>query len=454
MTTDSDARARHGLPRRWILAAGSAGIIAVFGACGSPAPDGVGSGADTGNASAGACQEEVTLGLAWWGSDYRHTYFQEIIDIYEQDNENIDIEPTYAGFEDYWDRVATSVAGGSAPDVMAFDFLLVREYADRGALVDLSEYLGSVIDSSGFDPAMVGIGASNGSTWAIPTGAAPFTMLANKTVFEQAGIALPDDESWTYDDYLDVASSVSAATPEGTYGTMTTDLEPSLEIFLRQRGESLFTDAGEVGFKAETAKEWWDFQQALVESGAAPPPSVQVEEQVAPIDASLMAQNQAALSEAFINYMVVLGSTSGSDIVPLMYPGETSAEQPGLWMKPAQMWAISSASECPAEAAKLLDFLLNDPRVADLMLADRGLPINLELRDQVVGQLSEADRIMAEYMNTVSPSLADPPSLPPPGGKAEFILVPLSEKVLFGQMSTAEAAETLVRDLKASIGQE
>lgn len=51
--------------------------------------------------------EPVTLRIAWWGGDTRHSYTQQVIDMYEEQNPNVTIEPEYASFDDYWKKLAS-----------------------------------------------------------------------------------------------------------------------------------------------------------------------------------------------------------------------------------------------------------------------------------------------------------------------------------------------------------
>ena len=116
----------------------------------------------------------ITLRFYWWGSDSRHQYTQQLIDNYEAANPGVTIEAEFSGFDDYWDRLATATAGGDAPDVMQQDTRYVAEYAERGALADLGEYMPGVIDTAQLDQPMLTTGQLDGKTYAIPTGVNAF----------------------------------------------------------------------------------------------------------------------------------------------------------------------------------------------------------------------------------------------------------------------------------------
>ncbi len=426
-------RARRALPALGVAAA------LVLTACG---------GGDSGDADGGP----ITLRFSWWGSDPRHEYTQEIIEIYESENRSITIEPSFTGFGDYWDRLATEVAGGGAPDVMQQETRYVREYADRGALLDLSEYAPEIIRTEDLDPAVMETGVVDGGMYAIPIGINAHAVIADPQVFAEAGVPVPDDTTWTYEDLAATAAAVSAATPEGTWGyQMTTAIDTSFEIFARQRGEALFNPDGDLGFTRETLVEWWGHQLAVHENGGAPPAAKTVELEAADIDGSLFSSNQGAMGTAWTNQLVALNEVSGRELQLLRFPGEGTQQQAGMYFKPAQFWSASAQSEHPEEAARFIDFLLNDPRVADLMLSERGLPVNVEQRERILAKLTPADQQAAAFLEEIEPDIAPPPPLPPQGaGEVQGIMQQLNEQVLFGQISVEEAADAFMSQVNAA----
>ncbi|MFC7616461.1 ABC transporter substrate-binding protein [Actinokineospora soli] len=118
------------------LALAAAALLAVAGCGGAPSADG----------------GPVTLRFTWWGSDARHTMTQRLIEAFEAEHPGIRVEGEFTGWGDYWDKLATTVAGGDAPDIIQQESRYVREYADRGALLDLTEHVPSVIKTDKLDP--------------------------------------------------------------------------------------------------------------------------------------------------------------------------------------------------------------------------------------------------------------------------------------------------------------
>jgi multiple sugar transport system substrate-binding protein len=407
-----------------------------------------GSGGGSGGAAPAA--GPVTLRFSWWGSDVRQQYTQKLIDQYEAANPNVKIEPDFTSFTDYWDRLATATAGGDAPDVMQQDTRYVREYADRGALADMSQFMPAVIDTAQLDQEVLKTGLVEDKTMAIPTGVNAFSIVADPQVFADAGVPLPDDKTWTWDQMVQIAGQVSNATQGDVWGMQDQGYnETGLEIYARQKGESLFNDNGDVGFSRQTLVDWWNRIATARDSGAEPPASITVEAENAGIDQSLTSTHKVGLGFWWTNELPALSKNSGRELKLLRWPGEQPTA--GMYYKPAMFWSISSKSKYPQEAAKFINFLINSPDAAQLLLSDRGLPINTALRAQIVGKLSPADQKSAAFMADIGPALKTPPPLPPQGaGEVQRILQQLNEQVLFKQITVDQAADQFMAGVDAA----
>ena len=73
--------------------------------------------------------EPVTLSFTWWGNDARHAITEQLIAAFEAEHENITIEPQYTDWAGYWDKLATTVAAGDAPDIIQMDEKQLSTYA-------------------------------------------------------------------------------------------------------------------------------------------------------------------------------------------------------------------------------------------------------------------------------------------------------------------------------------
>lgn len=70
-------------------------------------------------------EEDITIKVAWWGGQPRHEYTTKIIEMFEAEHPNINIEPEFANWDDYWNNLEPMAAGNQLPDVLQMDMAFV-----------------------------------------------------------------------------------------------------------------------------------------------------------------------------------------------------------------------------------------------------------------------------------------------------------------------------------------
>jgi hypothetical protein len=100
-------------------------------------------------AAAPADGEKIELRIAWWGSQNRHDRTIKVIEMYEAENPNVDITYEFAGFDDYWTKLAPQAAGGNLPDIIQQDYARIEEWVARDVMLPLDGFVESgLIDLS------------------------------------------------------------------------------------------------------------------------------------------------------------------------------------------------------------------------------------------------------------------------------------------------------------------
>lgn len=443
MSPSDSALARPAFARRRAAAAIAIACLALS-ACGQDSPG------DSASTSDGSADEEgVSLRFSWWGSDARQAMNQELIDLYEEDHPGVTVDSEYSDFSGYWDKLATQTAGGDAPDVIMQEERYLRDYASRGALADLAEY---DIDTSEMAESVLESGQFDGGLWGIPTGVNAYALVANPSIFADAGVPMPDDETWTWEDYARITAEISSSTPDGVYGIEEYGFdEPALDIFARQRGESLWTEDGRIGMSPETIAERWQLSLDLMESGAAPPASESLETRALSVEQSLLSTNQAAMRLYWTNQLGTVNEAAGQEMELLRLPGETQYDRTGLFLKPSMALSMAATTDHPEEAAEFIDWMLNSPEAGEIILMDRGLPSNLEVRESIMDQLGPADQQASAFVDELTPTIVDAPEVPPVGaGEVNAIIQRINDEVMFGRISPQEAAEQFIAEAEAA----
>jgi multiple sugar transport system substrate-binding protein len=425
----------------WVSAALAVMLLAA--SCGSG--DGDGQGGEEG---------PVSIRFFWWGSDERAKLTEQAIAAFEKKFPDVDVKGEYIEWGEYWDRLATATSAGDMPDVLMQEERFLREYASRGALMDLSEQE-DIIDTSNLDPLVLDTGRVEDGLYALASGVNAFGVLANPKMFQDLGVQIPDDSKWTWEDYIKTAVALTKASGGKIYGTTDYGVdEAGLKIFARQHGESFYTDDGEVDLSPQTVAQWWEYSVQLRDQGGTPPADVTVEaQQTSGPEASLLGTKKAAMSWFWSNQLGAAAEAVGNELVMLRPPGETQFQERGHFLKPAMAYAISSQTEQPEAAARFVNFMLNDPAAIDVIGSDRGLPANLEQRERIMADL-EADKVAeAEFITEVADEIENPLPTPPTGAGATVdLLTRINEEVLFDRLTPAQAAEQFISELKAETG--
>jgi len=389
---------------------------------------------------------EAQMRMAWWGSTVRHKRTKEAINLFEERNPNIKIEPEPSGdFVEYWNKLATQASGGNAPDVIQTDYRYLTEYAGRGVLVELDEYVPDPINLKNFNQQQLQNGKIEGKTYALTLGDNAPLVVYDVPRLEEAGVELP--ENWTWDDFAEVAGQISEAGGEGFFGTEDFGgQEPGLEVFVIQSGQSLYED-GQLGFDEETLAEWLTYWDDLRKSGAAAPGDVQATD-TGDLNTTLLIQGKAAIDFAFSNQYTGLSALTDSELDFTVEPGGPE----GLYIKPSQLLSGYSRTEYPEEVAQVIDFFLNDKEANKILGTERGVSGNSEIREMLRTEIPETEQQVFDYLQLVSENGAPLPPPPPPGAAeiAEIVLR-TNESVSFGRASIDEAVNKFFSDANSAL---
>ncbi|TDD06585.1 extracellular solute-binding protein [Nonomuraea deserti] len=394
----------------------------------------------------------VELRFGWWGNNDRADATQKVIDAFQARNPGIKVKGSYTDFNSYFDRLATEVAAGRAPDVITLGGAYPREYGDRGALLDLSK-VNLKMDKIG--AAALGNGKFGGVQYGVPSGVNAIATVINPAVFEKAGVEVPDGDTWTWDDFERITKELAGKLPKGTFALADPTRTDMLDVYSRQRGEALYTADGKVAISAKTLVDWWTMTLGLRDAGATPPASQTAEliTQPAP-EQSLMGRGLAAMQFDWSNQLTALTKAAGAPLKLIRVPGETGATQPGMWLQASQIYSINARSEHPEEAAKFVDFLVNSADAGKIILADRGIPANSDVREGIASVLGEEEKAQAEFIDGLTPK-AGPPLVIGPAGSTDTpkILDRVNAEVLFDRQKPAEAAADFLQQVGTAIQQ-
>lgn len=422
------------LSRRGLLGA-TAGLAALGGlsACGQSGTPAQGGGGP--------------IRFTWWGGEFYDQLTKEMVGEFTKVNPEVEVQFEPGSWDGYWDRLATQVAGSDAPDVINMDGKYVAEYATRGVLADLSE-IG--VDLSALSEGDRAAGTIDGSIRAASTGSNSWLIFANPSLFDRAGIDLPDDTSWTWDDLFDLATGL---TGDGVAGFNGGGSYADLTIFLRQHGQDFFGPDG-LGYTNDTLAQWYAWYLRLIEGKTGPTAEQEVEDAGLGLEQKLFGTNKAAMSWFWTNNLTAVRTATGHDDVVMLRPPSTTADVSGngAYLKASMYWSINARSANLETAAALVDFLVNDPAAARIQLLNRGVPSSAAMLEAMEPEFTPDDVEVAELITALGEEITTAPAIQPTGtSEAPAVLTRNLTEVRFKRLTPDQAAERTTQELQEMI---
>ena len=384
---------------------------------------------------------QVTLRVSTWGNDSRVRLTQEAVDAFTAANPDIKVTIENTDWGGYWDKLATMTAGGNSPDVIQMDESYIAAYGARDALLDLGTVKDN-LDLSAMDAKVLDTGNVGATLVGAPIGVANFSVGVNPEVLKKAGVSMPNDKTWTWDQLAQVAAQVTGKLgSQGVYGFDGFGIGAAeLGAWARQNGEEVWPTEGP-GLSQATITSFFDYANKLVAMKATPPAEVQVENATAVLDQSLFATNKAAFHLLFHTQISAFGTASGTEMKLLRLPAQATGESAEMVNKASMYWSVASRSEHADASAKLIDFLLTDPAATKVLTTERGIPAIPAVQKEVAPLLDPQAKIALEFSQSITPELVPPPQVTPAnasGFSTEF--TPVGTDVLFGRSTPAEGA--------------
>lgn len=167
-----------------------------------------------------SAQEPVTLTFVGWGGPEEGAVFQQLVDTFNANNDDVQIDYTQIP-SDYVTALNTMIAGGTPPDIAYVpDGTPFTSLVTKGQLVNIQQFVDA---SENFDPAAVWPSALGrymydaetrsfwtGDLYALPKDIGPTVLYINVDLFEEAGVPLPDPEvPMTWDQLIEIGTALT-----------------------------------------------------------------------------------------------------------------------------------------------------------------------------------------------------------------------------------------------------
>lgn len=379
---------------------------------------------------------DTVIRMSWWGNQPRHDYTIELIKLFEEKNPNITIDYEYAGWDDYWRKLAPQAAANELPDIIQMDVAYITEYAEKNQITDLSPFLENDIDTSDISENFILGGQINDGIYGFPTGSNVLAFMYDPNMLEKIGLdAIPED--WTWDDYIELSDKAVEA-------GMTFDVgiggNIHFDYYLRTHGERLFAEDGKgLGYTDDQLYvDYYSMLQGRVEAEATPTPDYM--NQLAGQEEFPVVKGEGVGKFNWSSVSYGLEENLGSAIKLAPMPGPNTSD--GLFLKPTMYFSIAENSENKEAAAKFIDFYTNDPEANEIILGERGVPGSAKVLEALKSDLTGIRKENFEYVEWAEDNSSPMGAIEPSGtGQVIDLLGDLYDGIMYGEITPEEAAE-------------
>ncbi len=327
--------------RDFMKVTGAVGAAGLLAACGGNSAASSSAASTASSAPAASADESLALSdgpvsmtISWWGGDSRHEAYQNAIKEFQAEHTNITIEPTFAAWSGWEEKMAAAFIAGNAQDVCQVNWNWLYNYsADGSKFVDLNT-VSKFLDLTQWDDAAMNACYVANSQQCVPVSMTGRIFFWNMTTFNKAGIT---EVPKSLDDLMAAGKAFKEKLGDdyypmhlGAYDRMI------LMVFYL---ESKYSDTA-----THQSNEWITGKIAGIFEWD-----------------SAASKYSSALDDANKD-----GFTVGEEI--------KFGDNNGGFSKVSMGLAITKTSKCVAEAATLINFLLNEEKGASIMGSECGIP--------------------------------------------------------------------------------
>ncbi|GAB2579439.1 ABC transporter substrate-binding protein [Kribbella endophytica] len=384
------------------------------------------------------------LRVAWYGGDPVHKAMDAALKDFSTD---LKLSTERAAFADYWDKLATQTAGRKGPDVFRMSMTYFAEYAQRKALLDLTDK-GIKLDA--LDQDVADSGKIDGKLMGIGQSSITHATFRNPALVESRGGKLP--ATWSWDSFATFAKDFAADAGPGKYGT--TDVGGNIQIFetwSREYGAELFAD-GKLAAGKDVIEAWFAYWDALRKAKAAPAADVSAEG--GSFETSQLSKGAAPVEFGWVQQLTFYQPlVKNAELAVGAVPGRTPGSLRGQFLKALDFWSVSAETKNPEASAQLIDFLVNDDRAVKAIGLTLGVPPSKKSRDLLAAQPKTPAGQAIAYVEKIEQQVGPSPQPWPKGyGELNSVFNRLNQDIGFGKTDPKAAAEKFASESARVLG--
>ena len=183
----------------------------------------------------------MNLTMTVW-DNFEAVGMQKIADAFEKENHNIHVKVEVTPWDQYWTKLEAAATGGTAADIIQMHSNEAYKYMSNGVLLNLDSLIeNSQVNLKDYYEGVAEMYTYQGQQFGIPKDVSTVALWYNKTLFDEAGVAYPDD-SWTWETFLEAAKKLTNQ-EKGIYGyAATNNLQDGYNNFIFQNEGTILNE--------------------------------------------------------------------------------------------------------------------------------------------------------------------------------------------------------------------
>lgn len=172
-----------------------------------------------------------------------------IVNAFQAANPNITVQVETVPYADYFTKLQTAVAGGTAADAFELNYENFVTYATNGSLAELKS-----VDSSVYKKSLYDAFNTDGKQYGVPESFSNVVLFYNKALFKQAGVAEPTAD-WTWKDEQAAAAKLTNKATKVWGDYQPVSYNEFYKVLAQNGGEFLNADRTEATFNSPQGVE-------------------------------------------------------------------------------------------------------------------------------------------------------------------------------------------------------
>jgi multiple sugar transport system substrate-binding protein len=235
-----------------------------------------GSESSSGSGDSGKSGGKVTLTYAIWDVNQAPA-MKDIAKKFTEKNPNIQVKVEVTPWDQYWTKLETAATGGSLPDLFWLNGANIQKYAKGKVIMPITKQVDSDhVDLSKYPEALVKTYTVDKEVYALPKDFDTIGLWYNKEIFDQKGLAYPD-ENWTWDDLVENAKKLTDPA-KGVWGFASQlDAQQGIYNTVAQAGGHILNDSlTKSGYKDPATLKGIKFLYDMIHTYKVSPTSAQM----------------------------------------------------------------------------------------------------------------------------------------------------------------------------------